>query len=32
LKAGQSRSLMQNDILCRLTSFALDHNVWFSVT
>jgi hypothetical protein len=31
LKAGRSRSLAQNDILRRLTSFAMDHNIWFSV-
>lgn len=31
LKAGRSRSLAQNDILRRLTSFAMDHDIWFSV-
>lgn len=31
LKAGCSRSLAQNDILCRLSAFALDHDIWFSV-
>lgn len=31
LKAGRSRSLAQNDILRRLSSFALDHDIWFSV-
>jgi hypothetical protein len=31
LKAGRSRSLAQNDILRRLTSFVMDHDVWFSV-
>lgn len=31
LKAGRSRSLAQNDILRRLSSFALDHDIWLSV-
>jgi hypothetical protein len=31
LKAGRSRGLPQNDILRRLSSFALDNDLWFSV-
>ncbi|KAG2157553.1 hypothetical protein DEU56DRAFT_717165, partial [Suillus clintonianus] len=32
LQVGKSRSIAQNNILRRLSSFALDHDVWFSVT
>ncbi|KAG2737981.1 hypothetical protein P692DRAFT_201732137 [Suillus brevipes Sb2] len=32
LKAGRSHSIAQNDILHHLTSFALDYDVWLSVS
>ncbi|KAG2138503.1 hypothetical protein DEU56DRAFT_886827 [Suillus clintonianus] len=32
LRAGRSRSLAQNDVLRQLSSFALDHDIWISVS
>lgn len=31
IRAGRSRSLAQNDILCRLSTFTCDHGILFSV-